>query len=115
MRILLLGDKGVGKTSLVKRIDKNMSKSCNHYNIDTFKSNRHTIYDTTGPTIYDLNVDLYIVIFDVNDLHSFYSIYHYLCNVHSMLCSAKLIILGNKIDKDDIKVNKEDLLRILKD
>ena len=120
LKILLLGDSGVGKTSifhryLKKKFEENLTATIGADIITkeiTYKNEPYKIhiFDTAGQerfrsitTSYFHMSDYYFVVFDLTNKNSLDSIPHWLKQLKKEKENPKYIILGNK---DDIKKNQ---------
>ena len=123
-KIIFVGDSGVGKTTIIKRIIEEKFNDLNdssigvdYYSKDIkFKGDelKLQIWDTAGQekyrgliTSYARNAVLAFIIYDISSEETFNSLpkwIEYLNSIEKM----KIIICGNKIDLNDRKVNKKD-------
>ena len=119
-KILLIGDMGVGKTSLILRFTDNtfnphpvstigMDYKSKTINIDKSKV-QLKIYDTAGQEKYNTITSSYyrgangiIIVFDINNPSSFANAVNWLseCDVHAKANVAKLLV-GNKGDLERV-------------
>jgi small GTP-binding protein len=130
-KILLIGDKNIGKTSILNRYLYNnfYEKQKKTIGIDFYKTSivknnimyNLNIWDTSGDNIYDSVIKLYyrgldvvLLIFDASDLNSLQKIKNwyddeYKKNIYS---SVKVIIVGTKFDlieEKDINTFKKNI------
>jgi small GTP-binding protein len=118
LKVIIIGDPAVGKTSLLRRIIDNTfsPKYCSSLGVDfAFKELtvedtkiKLQIWDTAGQEKYRSLITTYykltngiIIVFDLNDMNSFENIINnWLSHITSYLQedSTKMLILGNKLD-----------------
>ena len=119
IHLILLGETGVGKTSIMRRFINNefISKSSSSigidYNFKSMKYNNKTysiqIFDTAGQerfkslvkTYYHIG-DGFFIIFDLTNDNSLDAIKYWIEGVNEIIENPKFIILGNK---DDLQKN----------
>jgi small GTP-binding protein len=119
IKLVLLGETGVGKTSIMRRFINNefISKSSSSigidYNFKSMKYNNKTysiqIFDTAGQerfkslvkTYYHIG-DGFFIIFDLTNDNSLDAIKYWIESVNEIIENPKFIILGNK---DDLQKN----------
>ena len=127
LNILLIGDSGVGKTSLLTRFIENkfeenyISTLGVEYNKKVIQINNKNvelvIMDTSGQEKFRTiqksfyqNANGIIFIFDVTNFDSFENIKNYLKDAESFSEDYKSVLIGNKIDlKNSIAVKKENV------
>lgn len=117
-RIVLLGDQGVGKTSIVKRfvrgtfnMNENSTIGASYFSQDVFIDDRlikFQIWDTAGQEayrslcpIYYRNADVGIIVFDVTRAQSFKSVETWIRSFKSNCKDSLIILVGNKNDCED--------------
>ena len=125
LRIVLLGDTNVGKTSLVNRLSKNIfvdtiqtiGASFTIYKLDDVI---FEIFDTAGQEryapishLYYRNAHIIILIFDVNNLDSLQRIYLYIKEIKCFNNNYKFILIGSKIDINKNNKNKEKISELI--
>ncbi len=124
IKLLLLGDTNVGKTSIFERFIKgtfaeNKSASIGidfETNILKYKNTNYTIdlYDIPGqerfrsivPSYYRI-VEGFFIVFDLTNENSLNSIQYWVDSIKEHLQEPKFIILGNKDDLKDKKISDE--------
>ena len=124
-KIIFVGDSGVGKTTIIKRIIEEKFNDLNdssigvdYYSKDIkFKGDelKLQIWDTAGQekyrgliTSYARNAVLAFIIYDISSVETFKSLSKWIDYLNSIE-KMKIIICGNKIDLNDRKVNKKDV------
>ena len=123
-KIIFVGDSGVGKTTLINRINNEEFKDLNESSvgIDYYSKNIKfrgeeltlQIWDTAGqekyrgliPT-YARNAVLAFIIYDISSKKSFENLTEWI-NYLNSIEKMPMIICGNKIDLDDRQVKKEE-------
>ena len=125
-KIVLIGDQGVGKSSILQRfVENTFSESTSQTNLGVDfrfanikianKTIKLQIWDTAGQerfktitSAYYRSADGIIVIYDTNNESSFNHINHWIQEVDRYVPegSAKIIV-GNKIDKDQKVISTE--------
>ncbi|CCH46667.1 Ras-related protein [Wickerhamomyces ciferrii] len=134
IKILLIGDAGVGKSALIVRycddyFNESVSKSTvgvdlkvKLVSVDN-KFFKTVIWDTAGQERYrNLIPSLYkgtngvLLTYDVTDYQSFEGLYHWIkeCYDNCDLSRTIFYIVGNKLDQHEKKVNKDDIRKLLK-
>ena len=133
IRIMLIGDSNVGKTSILKRYCKNqfsesyISTVGIDFETKYIKVGKKTInlqiWDTAGQERYKViaknyynKSDGFIIIYDITNKNSFNSISNWVENIKELAShDNKNIILGNKCDLENMrKINKEEGDKIAK-
>lgn len=127
-KLLLVGDSGVGKTSLLLRFTQNefSPDTRNTVGVDlkvkmvNFRGNRLklTIWDTAGQERFRTLTSAYyrgahgiILVYDISDRKSFINVKEWLeeIDIYSTNEAAIKLLVGNKIDKDSMRqVSKEE-------
>ena len=126
LRIILVGDSGVGKTSLVNRFMGNDFQENNEctinvdFKIKTISSSSSIgaelkIFDTCGQEKYISTTRQYfkgthgiVLVFDVCDLQSFKNLSNWMKEIkNNSDINPEIILVANKIDLEDRKVSKE--------
>ena len=115
-KIILIGNTGVGKTSLIVKALRNQYNEDNqstlgfeYYNILTEIDSKKILlrtWDTCGQEIFKSIIstfykraNLAILVYAINDLESFYNINFWLNEIKSHASkNIKLILIGNKVD-----------------
>lgn len=126
-RLIVLGDAGVGKTSLVHclwkgkpcRYDYEATIGVEFTKIPISLSNgtkiNLDIWDTAGQETYRSLIDLYyrdkagvVLVFDVCSRSSFESLSHWFRQIQSKSLNEKIVVIlvGNKIDKEERGMRK---------
>ena len=133
IQIILVGESGVGKTSLIRRYTNNIFNS-NHletigiefYNKEEKINNKIIqikFWDTAGQEIFhSLTKNFYrkadgiIIVYDITNKESFERVQDWIKSVYDNTETYKeiqMIIVGNKIDLEEMReVRKEDGLKI---
>ena len=133
IQIIMIGESGVGKTSLIKRYTNNIFNS-NHletigievYNREEKINNKIIqikFWDTAGQEIFhSLTKNFYrkadgiIIVYDITNKESFERIQDWIKSIYDNTDTYKeiqMIIVGNKIDLEEMReVTKEDGLKI---
>ena len=123
-KIIFVGDSGVGKTTIIKRIIEEKFNDLNdssigvdYYSKDIkFKGDelKLQIWDTAGQekyrgliTSYARNAVLAFIIYDISSVETFKSLSKWIDYLNSIE-KMKIIICGNKIDLKDRKINQKD-------
>ena len=133
IQLIMIGESGVGKTSLIKRYTNNIFNSSHLETIGIEFYNKEErindqiiqikIWDTAGQEIFhSLTKNFYrkadgiIIVYDITNLDSFEKIQDWVKSVYENTDSYKeiqMIIVGNKIDlEEDRTVSKEEGLKI---
>jgi small GTP-binding protein len=127
-KVILIGDSGVGKTSLLNRyMDKEFSNNIpctisadfkiKSIQIDPLTSAQITIWDTCGQEKYRSITKQYfkdahgiILVFDVSDRRSFADLNNWLDEIknNSTKDDASIVLVGNKIDLKYRCISNED-------
>ena len=125
-KIVVLGDKGVGKTSWLRRyrtaefeksykptmgVEINTQPVYTSGGIITFNT-----WDVSGQKMnvdlldsYLVDVDAVIIMYDVTNQSSFDSVATYMSSVIKKYSSIPIIVLGNKVDCNDRKVSSQEI------
>ena len=133
-KIILIGDSGVGKSSLIKRISKddfqnehNSTIGCEFSTFITKINNKVIkcqIWDTCGQEKYRSlissfynNLSLAIIIYAINDKNSFDNINLWLNDLKNKAnVDIKIVLIGNKVDLSDERVvSNEELKKFSQD
>ena len=128
VKIVLLGDDNVGKTSLCYKITKNIFREkidstigIDFFNKDIYyhgKKFKLIIWDTSGQKRYRCVLknyykfaQLYIIVFDLSNMESFNSIDFWIKEIeeNSNLSEYNILLIGNKNDLN--KVVSDDLIK----
>ena len=111
IKLVLLGDTNVGKTSLVNKLTNDIfvntiqtiGASFTIYKLDP--ETVFEIFDTAGQEryapishLYYRNAHVILLIFDVNNLESLTRVYKYIQEIKSFDNNYKYILIGSKID-----------------
>ena len=130
VKIVVVGDSGVGKTNIIKRFITN-EFSTNfkatigvEFMTKTYKINKHLfkieIWDTAGQERYKSITAIYykgakgaLVVYDTTDQSTFNNIDKWILEIKDKTSKdIKLMIIGNKIDlRDERKVENEEALK----
>ena len=135
IQIILVGESGVGKTSLIRRYTNNIFNS-NHletigiefYNKEEKINNKIIqikFWDTAGQEIFhSLTKNFYrkadgiIIVYDISNKESFERVQDWIKSIYDNTDTYKeiqMIIVGNKIDLEEMReVTKEDGIKIEK-
>lgn len=133
IKILLIGDAGVGKSALIVRycdgyFQENDGKSTVGVDLKVKlltvdnKLFKAVLWDTAGQERYrNLIPSLYkgtngvLLTYDVTDKNSFEGLYHWIkeCYDNCDLSRTIFYIVGNKLDQAEKKVHKEDIRKLL--
>ena len=118
--VLLVGDLGVGKSSLIQKLDKNIFDGKSY--LDSFlfsnlkiKMNNIIIEMNISKNIvfkysYSFNIDtlsffdIYVLIYSINNEESFKNIKSWLIGIRKHNNNAKIILVGNKSDLENERV-----------
>ena len=120
IKIVLLGDSGVGKTNLLTRFIKDKFEENPKTTIGTDISNldlliknktiKANFWDTSGQEKYRaLSKNYYknsngaIIIYDITNKKTFFNIKKWLLDLREFTDETKIIILGNKNDLNDLR------------
>ena len=107
-KILIFGDGGVGKTSLINYYLNNTfeQKYISTSNINILQNDEYIFYDFPGQEKYsshDINlsdIDICIIMYDVTNKISYKNIQFWKLKVQNLCGNIPTIIVGNKIDSD---------------
>ena len=129
-KIALIGDTGVGKTSIFLKYHKNTFNG-NHittvsidFEVKNVKYNNNNysikIFDTAGQerfksmiTPYFHMADGFFVVFDLTNKNSLNSVSHWIELINDKKKDSKFIILGNKDDLENNKLNDNEINDVL--
>ena len=130
LKIVVVGDSGVGKTNIIKRfISNEFSENFKatigvEFMSKTYKINKHLfkieIWDTAGQERYKSITAIYykgakgaLVVYDTTDQSSFNNIDKWILEIKDKTSKdIKLMMIGNKIDLvDERKVENEEALK----
>ena len=130
LKIVVVGDSGVGKTNLIKRfITNEFSENFKatigvEFMSKTYKINKHLfkieIWDTAGQERYKSITAVYykgakgaLVVYDTTDKSTFENIDKWMLEIKDKTSKdIKLMVIGNKIDlKDEREVKNEEALK----
>ena len=119
-KVLFVGDLGVGKSSLIQKLDKNIFDGKSY--LDSFpfsnlkiKMNNIIIEMNISKNIvfkysYSFNIDtlsffdIYVLIYSINNEESFKNIKSWLIGIRKHNNNAKIILVGNKSDLENERV-----------
>ena len=130
LKIVVVGDSGVGKTNLIKRfISNEFSENFKatigvEFMSKTYRINKHLfkveIWDTAGQERYKSITAVYykgakgaLVVYDITDKNTFDNIDKWMLEIKDKTSKdIKLMIIGNKIDlKDEREVKNEEAMK----
>ena len=132
IRILLLGESSVGKTSIFNRyiydkMDKNVSSSIGvDFETKTIKYRNKKykirLFDTAGQerfqsithSYYHMG-DGFLIVFDLTNEHSLNKIQDWIESLQENVEDCKFLIIGNKCDLEDKLISDDDINTKLKD
>ena len=122
-KILLLGEKGVGKTSIVnmyvlgKLVDEPIMTIGANFMMKNYKSSdtgenfRLSIWDTAGQEGYGDIIDAYyndvkaaIIVYDITDSETFEKVNTWIERVTAKNSTVKLVLVGNKVDLESSRL-----------
>jgi Ras-related protein Rab-8A len=122
LKLLLVGDSGVGKTCVLLRYTNDSFKPtfittiATDFKIKNLSFNKKRlkvqIWDMAGQerfrtitTSYFRGADVFMLVYDVTDRNSFYSIRNWIAQIkmHADVNKMKILIIGNKCDRDDCR------------
>jgi len=124
VKSVLLGEEGVGKTSLCYRLNTNNFKKIYETTIGVDFSSKIIevngkcyklqLWDTAGQerfrcvvNSYFRRVDLAIIMFDYTNINSFKKLPYWIDQIKINSHNSEIIILGNKIDLGKVVTDKE--------
>ena len=129
LKLIVLGDSGVGKTNIIKRyINDEFSTDTKatvgvEFFYKTFKINNDIlkleIWDTAGQERYKSITSAYyrgsrgaLIVYDITRFSSFESIERWIAEINEKVSgSLKILVIGNKVDlEEERKVNIEEAL-----
>ena len=132
VKSVLLGEEGVGKTSLCHRLSTNEFRQIYESTIGVDfssklvkvdgKSYKLQLWDTAGQerfrcvvNAYFKRVNLALIMFDYTKLDSFMKLPYWIDEINNNSPNAEIIILGNKIDLDKVVTDKqvEDFFKVV--
>jgi len=134
IKCVILGDSGIGKTSIIKKYNSINVSSSNEstlgaiywelfYKYDEEKNIRINFWDTAGQERYNSLIPMYVrecdiilLTFDLTNYESFKNLskwYNFVLNNYD---NPKIIIIGNKVDlKSHCIVSDKDINKFIKD
>jgi len=134
IKCVILGDSGIGKTSIIKKYNSSNVSSSNEstlgaiywelfYKYDKEKNIRINFWDTAGQERYNSLIPMYvrecdiiILTFDLTYYDSFKNLSKWYKFVLNNYDSPKIIIVGNKVDlKSHCIVSDKDINKFIKD
>jgi len=125
IKVVLLGDSGVGKTSIAKRLTNNSYSnitestigasyfSCNlnnKYNLDIWDTAGQERYKSLAPMYYR-GADIAYIVYDITNIESYNTLRMWASEVKQNSECQEIVIIGNKIDLEysQSKINKYDV------
>ena len=135
LKITMVGNSSVGKTSIIKRYFENKFEinsteptisafyHCKNIKIDPFTEAELQIWDTAGQEKYRsltknylLNANGILIVFDLGDEKSFNALDSWIEEINNAIDEKKvtIILVGNKSDLPEQKINKDDALAYAK-
>lgn len=133
IKIILLGDSGVGKTCLIHKYINNTFSDyinetigvdfvcCDYTSIITHNKFNLYIWDTAGQERYKALSKIYyhgshgaIICFDVNNIKSFNNVETWINEIYDIEPSTNIILCGTKNDLNYRQVNQEDAINYAK-
>ena len=124
MRIVLVGDAGVGKTCFLQRIanDKfiepyHSSESyCLNWKKVEYANKKYFIMDTAGQEKLGItsplgwsDADVFFVMFDLTNKNSYRSTLWWIKKIKTVNMTARLVLVGTKSDSESRKVTQQDM------
>lgn len=115
LKYILLGDAGVGKTSIIQRQKKDDFSSTylttigvDYINLNIKKNNYNfniAVWDTAGQEKFKNIINVYyraitaaIIVYDITSLNSFTNVYNWIDEIREQSPNCYIMIVGNKID-----------------
>ena len=119
-KILVLGDGGVGKTSLINNYLFNTfeEKYISTYNINILQNNEYIFYDFPGQEKYSSHninlsdIDACIIMYDITNKLSYKNIGFWKLKVQKLCGDIPTIVVGNKIDSHYRKIIDNNTINI---
>nr|QFG73708.1 MAG: Ras family protein [Megaviridae environmental sample] len=111
MRVVVIGDSGVGKTSFIRHLTNTHTYECQStIGADTirmhYKGKKIDLWDTAGQEAYRSLIKMYvrgasvaILMFDLNKISTFKSLDYWWNHVKNSNVLCKYVVVGNKSDK----------------
>lgn len=134
IKCVILGDSGIGKTSIIKKYNSINVSSSNEstlgaiywelfYKYDEEKNIRINFWDTAGQERYNSLIPMYVrecdiilLTFDLTNYESFKNLSKWYKFVLNNYDNPKIIIIGNKVDlKSHCIVSDKDINKFIKD
>ena len=134
IKCVILGDSGIGKTSIIKKYNNSNVSSSNEstlgaiywelfYKYDEEKNIRINFWDTAGQERYNSLIPMYVrecdiilLTFDLTNYESFKNLSKWFKFVYNNYDNPKIIIIGNKVDlKSHCIVSDKDINKFIKD
>ena len=113
-KIVIIGDKGVGKTSFIHRYMHNMNVKADNNDVYhlTFVTNHGTykinIWETNNEIHY-LSCDAAFIMFDFTNIKSYENAQNLIDSFKKIEKSSPVLLLGNKIDSKMCVMNMSDV------
>ena len=134
IKCVILGDSGIGKTSIIKKYNNSNVSSSNEstlgaiywelfYKYDEEKNIRINFWDTAGQERYNSLIPMYVrecdiilLTFDLTNYESFKNLSKWFKFVYNNYDNPEIIIIGNKVDlKSHCIVSDKDINKFIKD
>jgi len=134
IKCVILGDSGIGKTSIIKKYNNSNVSSSNEstlgaiywelfYKYEEEKNIRINFWDTAGQERYNSLIPMYVrecdiilLTFDLTNYESFKNLSKWFKFVYNNYDNPKIIIIGNKVDlKSHCIVSDKDINKFIKD